>query len=379
MLYLSVLTLIFWLYALLSKVRFWQIRTSPVPSPPAQEKNWPQIVAVIPARNEAETIASTLQSLLTQSYPGEFSVILVNDHSEDETVSNAEACARQLGKEKQLIILNAPELPPRWSGKVWAMQQGFLHCEKVHLRPQYILFTDADITHSEDSLHELACRAYRDKLSLVSFMVKLNCQSFAEKLMIPAFVYFFRMLYPFEKVNNPNSSIAAAAGGVMLVERAVLRKSQGLAKIHNALIDDCALAKVIQKEGSLWLGMTASTISSRQYSSFGEIWTMIARTAFFQLRNSFLRLMGCIVGMALIFIVPPALTLASSGIPQIIGALAWAMIAITYAPMLRFYKRSLLWAPFLPIIALLFLGATLDSARRHYLGHGGSWKGRAQG
>lgn len=318
---------------------------------------------VVPARDEADVLPRTLPSLLAQDYPGLWRIILVDDHSQDGTG----AIARQLGKPDRLTIIVPPPLPVGWSGKVAAMHAGALHSQA-----DFILFTDADIAHPPDSLRRLAARAIARDLDLTSRMARLHCQSVAEKLLVPAFVFFFAMLYPFRRA-------AAAAGGVMLVRRHTLDAIGGLASIKSALIDDCSLAKAIKAHGGKTeLTLTEDTLSLREYPRFADIHDTVARTAYTQLRHSPLLLLGTCLGIALLFLIPPLSLAFTSPLAVRAGAAAWLIMFAIYLPMVRFYKQPAALALTLPLAALLYILATIDSARLHWQHKGGQWKGRTQ-
>lgn len=372
---LACLALLIWIRMTLFNGRFWQIERHPAPPPP---ESWPAVVTVIPARNEAEVIGETLRSLWAQDYPGALRVVLVDDHSEDGTAEVAHTAAREAGRERDLTVLPAEPLPPGWTGKVSAMYQGVTRGIPVEDPSRYVLFSDADISHGFSALRELVARAEADGLDLTSCMVRLQCRSAAEKLMIPAFVFFFRMLYPFPRVNNPKDPRAGAAGGTMLLRREALQRIGGLASIRHELIDDCSLAREVKRGGHrIWLGLADESISTRGYGTLGEILRMISRTAYTQLGYSPLQLVGCVVGLALTFLAPPLLLLAG-GWAALLGGFAWLLMSLLYLPMVRFYGQSPLWAPLLPATATLYLWATLLSAWRHHRGRGGQWKGRSQ-
>lgn len=356
---LALASLAIWVCLWLFRGGFWSVaEDEPVREAPA----WMRVVAVIPARNEEPTIARTVRSVRDQVAR----VVVVDDRSRDATAFVARAAGAD-------IVSGAP-LPEGWSGKVWAMHQGLLAAGEA----EWILFTDADIEHHATNVGELLARAERDQVDLASLMVRLNCESLAERALIPAFVYFFRMLYPFAWANDPQSPTAAAAGGCVLVRRAALAGIGGMAAIADALIDDCALARAVKKSGGrIWLGLTRRTRSLRPYDEVEDVWKMIARTAYTQLGCSVPLLAFCLLAMSVIFLVPP-LAVLSGGWDAVLGGAAWALMALSYAPMLRFYGVSLLFAPLLPLIALVYLGATADSARRHFEGRGGEWKGRTR-
>ena len=368
---LGAISLAVWLVLWLRHGGFWRTATSPLPATPA---DWSGIVAVIPARNEADGIAHAVGSLLAQDYKGPVSVVVVDDESDDRQPI-AGLCP--LGRDRLTVIAGTPT-PPGWTGKMWAVAQGVAKAAEIAPSARYLLLTDGDIEHSSRNLAHLVARAEADALDLTSLMVRLRCASFAETALIPAFVFFFQMLYPFARVNDPADPAAAAAGGCMLVRRTALERIGGIAAIKGALIDDCALAAAMKRNGPIWLGLTNEAFSLRVYGDVGEIWRMVARTAYTQLHHSPLLLLGTVLGLCITFLAPPLLFLFDHGAPRVFGLLAWFIMASCYVPMLRFYGRSIWWAPLLPIVALVYLGATLDSALRHWRGKGGAWKGRFQ-
>lgn len=358
---------------------FWRIEP---PRDAPDPRDWPAVVAVIPARNEAESIVHAVKSLLRQDYPGAFRVVVVDDNSSDETAAIAHDAAALLSAEDRLTVLTGSPLPAGWTGKVWAMSQGLTRADAF--APDYVLFTDADIWHGHDALRLLVAEAEADGLDLASRMVRLRVVSWAERAIIPAFVYFFRLLYPFSAVGRTDSPVAGAAGGCMLVRRSSLAKAGDLKSIQSALIDDCALARVLKDHGGrLSLRLAEDSDSIRPYPQGRDLWMMIARSAYTQLRTSPGLLGGSLMGLGLLFIAPPLAVLVGllaghAGV-GLLGLAAWAMMAITYAPMVRFYRRAWPWIVALPAVALFYMAATLDSARRHHQGRGGAWKGRVQG
>ena len=363
-----------WLYLTFFQGRFWQLL---LPEPSPAPDTWPSVDIIVPARNEAEALPLCLPSLLGQDYPGTWRVLLVDDHSTDNTAELARGIAARKNAMERLKIIAAPEKPADWSGKVAAMQAGV-----AQSTASYILFTDADIWHPPDSLQKLVARATEQKLDLVSRMVKLHCVSAAERLLIPAFVFFFAMLYPFRRANDADSSVAAAAGGVMLVRREALDNAGGLAQIKSALIDDCALARLIKSNGGNFrrteLTLSQDIRSLRDYPGTGDIWQMVARSAFTQLRHSALLLAGTVIGMGLLFLMPLLAIIFGNGFTVGIGLLSWLVMALLYMPMVGFYRLPRLWAFTLPFAAFIYIGATIDSARLYWQGKGGQWKGRAQ-
>ena len=379
----SVLSLVIWGALLFARGGFWRTRCAPpIASQTVKSMQaWPAVAAVVPARNEADVIGAAVTSLLEQAYEGPFHVIVVDDHSTDGTADCARAAALALGKPERLTVIKAEPLPSGWSGKVWAQSQGVATIRSRGLPADFLLLTDADIAHPHDAVEQLFARATIERRDLVSLMVRLRCDSIWEKALIPAFVFFFAKLYPFRWVNNPRSKTAAAAGGCMLVRRAALDEAGGMESIRAALIDDCTLAARIKHRGqgghAIRLDVAASSLSLRPYDGPGEIWNMIARTAFTQLRYSPWLLAGTLLGMAVIYLTPPvaALVLGPLGWP---AWLAWGAMCCAYAPMLRYYGRSPWWAPALPLVALFYVGATLASAIRYWRGKGGQWKARVQ-
>lgn len=362
-------SLLAWIYLAVSHGRFWQ----PLLDPPTDEPHaWPSVDIVVPARNEADVLTQTLPTWLNQDYPGDWRIVLVDDHSADGTGRLALSLAENAGLPSRLRVVAAPDLSPGWSGKVAAMNAGVVQGES-----DYVLFTDADIAHSPRSLRRLVSRALADNLDLNSLMVKLNCTHLAEKWLIPAFVFFFALLYPFRRASNPKSNVAAAAGGVMLVRRRALIKCGGLARIRNALIDDCSLARIVKDHGGrISLTLTRDVVSLRPYPSVGDIWRMVARTAYTQLDHSPTWLLVSVLGLAWLLVLPVVALLMGEPLTMVLGGATWLLMSLLYWPMVRFYHRSPPWALSLPLAGLAYLGATVDSARRHVLGQGGQWKGR---
>jgi hopene-associated glycosyltransferase HpnB len=318
-------------------------------------------------------------SLLRQRYPGRFTITVVDDQSTDGTGEVARRAAEAMEAADRLTVLRGSDLPPGWTGKVWAMRQGVAYAASEPEPPDFFLFTDADIAYAPDSLPRLVSGAVARKTVLTSLMVKLRCQSMAERLLIPAFVFFFQKLYPFAWVNDPARRTAAAAGGCMLVRRGALERAGGLDAIRDALIDDCALAAVMKPQGPIWLGLTADVHSLRAYPTLSEIRRMVARSAYAELRYSPLRLAGAVLGLALTYLAPPLLAVFADGTAQALAAAAWALMTLAYLPTLRFYGLSPLWSLALPAVAAIYLGYTIDSALQHWQGRGGAWKGRLQG
>jgi hopene-associated glycosyltransferase HpnB len=336
---------------------------------------WPAVVAVVPARNEAEHIAASVQSLLRQDYAGSFSVIVVDDDSTDETAAAARRAASAFAN-RSMVMVESNGPASGWTGKLWALNQGLSAAETR--KPEYILFTDADIVHAPDTLTWLVNQSVRGRYVLTSLMAKLRCTSFAERSHVPAFIYFFQMLFPFLWVCRPGSRVAAAAGGCMLIQADALARIGGIASIRNALIDDCSLAAKLKTIGPIWLGLTDRVHSVRPYETISDVKQMISRSAYAQLRYSPALLAATTVAMTLIFIVPPLLAIFATGLPRLLGVAAWSLMALSYIPTLLFYRRSLFWSFALPGIALLYLYYTFNSAYQHLRGRGGQWKGRVQ-
>jgi hopene-associated glycosyltransferase HpnB len=350
---------------------FWRIKEDPALENAALPKR--KVAIIVPARNEAVTVGLTIQSLLRQNYAGPFHIFLVDDHSSDGTAEVARRAAQEAGFAKRLTIVEAAPLPRGWTGKLWALSEGLKVA--ASFSPDYYWFTDADILHQPENLSRLVSRAEGSGFDLVSLMVKLRCESFAERMLIPAFVFFFFKLYPPAWVARADKHTAAAAGGCILIRPDALTRIGGIAAIRNQLIDDCALAREVKRNGPIRLGSTLSASSLRAYGSFREIGRMIARSAFTQLRHSVWLLCGVVVAMTITYIAPPFL-LAMGGWAARFGLAAWLVMALTYWPTLRFYRLSPVWALFLPLVAVFYLGATIFSAAQYWAGEGGRWKGR---
>ena len=369
-----------WAYLLLGRGMFWRaserldfkVRTL---------NSWPEVVAVVPARNEADVIGISMRSLLLQDYPGAYSIVLVDDQSDDETESLAQATASgALPERRQLVTLRGSPPPPGWTGKLWAVAQGLRKAEEIAPRASYVFLTDADIEHDADTLRLLVLKAEFGRFELVSLMVLLHCATMWERLLIPSFVFFFQKLYPFSWVRQPMRRTAAAAGGCMLVNRRALARIGGIEAIRHELIDDCALARAIKRDGHVWLGLTESSRSLRRYEGLGEVWKMVARSAYAQLHYSPTRLLGTVVGMAVIYLAPPASVIggAMTGAVAVAvaGGLTWMLMACAYLPTLRLYRQAAPLALTLPLAALLYTLMTIESALRYWRGRGGEWKAR---
>jgi hopene-associated glycosyltransferase HpnB len=379
---LALIVLAIWLYLIAARGKFWRAaeRDDAGVAPESEgARRWPAVNAVIPARDEAETIGETVASLLRQDYRGVLSVIVVDDQSRDATARIARETGATLAAGERLTVLSGRSLPPGWTGKLWAQQQGVEYADRAPAPPDYLLLTDADIVYTPDALASLVLRAEQHGFVLSSLMAKLRCKSFAERMFVPAFIFFFQMLYPFAWAGDRRRSTAAAAGGCMLVRRDALQAAGGLASIRGALIDDCALAKVLKAHGPISIALTDRVHSARAYASVGDIRRMVSRTAYAQLRYSPLLLAGTILGLALTYLAPVALAIFATGVPQFVGIFVWILMALAFRPTLRFYRMSWLWAPALPVIAAAYMAFTIDSAYQHARGRGGMWKGRAQG
>jgi hopene-associated glycosyltransferase HpnB len=379
---IALLPLVIWVYLLVGRGWFWRCgeRDDTAEAIAAEARMpagaaWPKIVAVIPARDEAELIGQGLGSLLRQDYPGPFSVIIVDDQSSDGTAEKARATAAGAGSSDRLRIISGTNLPQGWTGKLWAMRQGLAALDEA---PEFVLFSDADIAYAPRTLRRLVAIALWKRSVLTSLMVKLNCESAAERWLVPAFIFFFQKLYPFAWVNDPRRATAAAAGGCMLVRREALAHAGGLEALRGALIDDCALGALMKRQGAIWLGLTEEAKSLRRYPKLAEIRRMVVRSAYAQLRYSPLRLIGTLAGMITTYLLPVLFTLFAHGLGQAEGAIAWALMALCSAPTLRFYGRPTVSALALPAIAAIYTAFTMDSAAQYWRGRGGYWKGRFQ-
>ena len=373
-----------WVYLVAAHGGYW--RTSQrLPRVSGEPDAWPDVVAVVPARNEAAMLPVTLPALLGQDYPGVLAVIVVDDGSSDGTGEVAAGIAATAGRPLRVISGSPPPDGERWAGKVWAMAQGL----RAAGPSDYVVFTDADIAwEAPDTLRRLVAAAEGDDRDLVSQMALLRTAAGWERVVVPAFVYFFAQLYPFRRVNMPGSRTAAAAGGCMLVRRGALDKAGGLAPIRGALIDDVALGRLIKgQRGRTWLGLSRQVVSVRPYPGLASLWQMVTRSAYTQLRYSPAVLAGTLTGLLFLYALPPAG--AITGLVAVLaggdgtaalalgaGLAGWALMSLSYLPMLRLYRLSPLRAPGLPLIALLYAAMTADSARRHYAGRGAEWRGR---
>ena len=359
-----------WLYLLAGRGMFWVMGERDDADDPPPPTAWPSVVAIVPARNEADVIEHAIGSLLAQDYPGSFRIVLVDDQSSDGTAD----VARKLDIAGRLDVMTGASRPPGWTGKLWAVKQGIAQAGA----PDYLWLTDADVAHSKDNLARLVSRAAGGDLVLTSLMAKLHCTTWPERYLIPAFVFFFDMLYPFGWVNNPRNKTAAAAGGCMLVRRDALERTGGIEAIRGEIIDDCALGRAMKAQGPIWLGLTERASSIRPYQGMAEIRQMVARSAYAQLRYSPLVLIGTFIGMVAVYGAAPLLAILARDSAQASGILAWAAMTLAFQPILKFYRLSPLWGLALPLIGFVYALFTLDSAIQYWRGRGGMWKGRAQ-
>jgi hopene-associated glycosyltransferase HpnB len=357
-------SLLIWVYLFFLHGRFWRTGPQLGPGMPAE---CPDVDIIVPARDEARTIGPVIRSLLAQDYGGLFRVVLVDDNSTDGTAALA-------GTAAGLTVISLQTKPADWSGKLWALSQGI-----AAGRAPILLLTDADIVHDPRHLSSLVAKLLASGADMVSEMVRLTCASLAERALVPAFVYFFQMLYPFSRVNDPQSSVAAAAGGTVLIRRSALQRIGGIEAIRASLIDDVALAKCVKKGGPIFLGHSALATSIRSYPNFSDLWQMISRTAFTQLRYSAPVLVITLLGLAVVWLVPAATILLGHGCEIAGGLLAFGLSAVSYLPTLQRYERSRMWALALPLIAIFYIAATMGSALNHWRGRGARWKNRAYG
>jgi len=374
---LAAASLAAWLFLIFLRGGFWRAdqRLGPDVGEP---EAWPAVVAVVPARNEAPFIGHSIRALLGAGYSGTLTIVVVDDHSSDGTTEVALQAAA--GDTERVMVVGALPLPAGWIGKPWALAQGVERAAQFAPKARYLWFTDADIVHDTSVLRALVAKAEADRLDLVSLMALLHCKGWWERLLMPAFVYFFQKVYPFAWVNDPKRSTAGAAGGCMLVRRRSLVAAGGLNAIRSALIDDCALAAAIKRRGPIWLGLTTATRSIRPYAGLGGVWHMVARTAFTQLRHSAILLVGTVIGMVVVYLVPPAAAIAGGltgdWLPAGLGATGWVAMAGAYVPTLKLYRQRAWSAALLPAAAFFYTLMTVDSALRYWRGHGGHWKGR---
>ncbi|MEU9080315.1 glycosyltransferase [Kitasatospora sp. NPDC048538] len=374
LLWIAASSLLVWLWLACCHGSFWRTDVRlPPRRPPVR---WPEAVVVVPARDEAQVLPVSLPTLLAQKYPGRARVILVDDHSSDGTGALAAELRTLDGLD--LTVTTPPPLPPDWTGKLWALRHGV---ELAGPDVEYLLLTDADIAHGPESLAELVAAAESNGLDLVSQMARLRVETGWERLIVPAFVYFFAQLYPFRRSNRPGGRTAAAAGGCSLVRREALERAGGVAAIRGAVIDDVSLARAVKSSGGrTWLGLADEVDSVRPYPRLEQLWRMVSRSAYAQLRHSPLLLAGTVLGLGLVYLVPPLATVAGlvAGVPAVAvaGGAAWALMAGTYLPMVRYYRQPAAAVLLLPFTAALYLLMTVDSAVQHWRGRGAAWKGR---
>ena len=371
------ISLAIWCYLAIGRGGFWRLseRDDSDPRPP---EVWPPVAIVIPARDEAALIGECLGSLLRQDYPGPCAVVLVDDNSTDGTADIARRVAADCDPSGRLTIVSGTPLPKGWTGKLWALSQGMAAARSAHGPVEYFLLSDADIVYAPEVLRWLVAHTVARKALLASFMVKLRCDSRAERFLVPAFVFFFQMLYPFPWVNSRANTVAAAAGGCILVHASSLQELGGIETIRDALIDDCALARRLKSRGPIWLGLTERVVSIRSYPTWSDIAQMVSRSAYAQLGYSLIQLAGTVAAMSLTFLVPPVAALAGSYYASVAGLMTWAIMALLFAPTLRMYGVPRWRAVALPAIAFSYLMFTLDSAYQSIRGKGGFWKGRFQ-
>jgi len=379
--FVALLAFVIWLYLAFGRGGFWlgaERDDFDPPLPTQPPGGVPSVAVVIPARNEAEGVGECVGSLLRQHYRGLRAVVLVDDESTDGTAAVAREAAAACGAADRLTIVAGTPLPAGWTGKLWAMQQGIASAAASGPPPDFLLLTDADIVYAPQVLGWLVAHASANKLALASLMVTLRCDSLPERSLIPAFIFFFQMLYPFSWVNRPAAATAAAAGGCMLVRADALQQAGGIEAIRSALIDDCALAAVLKAKSPIWLGLTARVRSLRRYPQWSDISHMVSRTAYAQLRYSPPLLLATVAGLALVYLVPPLAALLGTGTSRAFGIGAWAIMAILFQPTLRSYGLPPLWGVALPAIAGAYLVFTVQSAIASVRGKGGLWKGRFQ-
>jgi hopene-associated glycosyltransferase HpnB len=375
---LAALGLAAWLYLVFLRHGFWRAAER-LPQAPAPQA-WPAVAVVVPARDEAQTIAATIAALLAQDYPGPLTITLVDDGSSDGTGDIARGLA---ARDSRLRVVQGTALPAGWSGKLWALETGVraASADAGTKGPDFIFLTDADTVHAPATLRRLVAHAEADRRDMVSLMVRLACESAWERLLTPAFVFFFQMLYPFAAVNDDRDPAAGAAGACVLVRRAALARAGGIAAIRAALIDDCALAAVVKRTGGrLWLGLAEDSASLRRYTRLAEFWDMVARTAYTQLRYSPVLLAGTVLAMVVIYLAPPVLLAgalaAGAWLTAALAGAALALMLASFRPILRYYRLPAWRAATLPAVAALYVAMTVDSALRHFRGRGGGWKGR---
>jgi hopene-associated glycosyltransferase HpnB len=374
----AAISLAAWVYLVVFHGGFWiTSRYNNLPAP-ASRPDWPEIVTVIPARDEAASIGDCIRSILSQPYAGQLSVVLVDDQSSDGTADLAKTAAVDIGAADRLTVITGRTPPAGWTGKLWALKQGLSRVEAREVAPTYVLLTDADIVYSGDVLPRLVMRAETQGLAMTSIMARLRCESFAERFLIPAFIFFFQMLYPFSWVARRDRATAAAAGGCILARWSALSEAGGIDAIRGSLIDDCAMGGLLKARGPVWLGFSKGVSSVRASDTFDDVGRMISRSAYAQLKYSPLLLAGTVVAMVIVYLAPVLIALAGGPVSQPLALISWALMAVAFQPTLRYYGRSPLWGLFLPAIAFAYLMYTMTSAYQYYMGRGGMWKGRAQ-
>ena len=369
-----------WVVLLVFRYGFWKCDQR-LGGDAVRMEDWPSVAAIVPARNEAGTVANCLNALGAQDYPGRFSVLLVNDSSTDGTGETARRTAVEAASPHPIRVIDAPALEAGWAGKLWALESGLGFTSERGEEPDYLWFTDADIIHQPRVLQSLVAKAQQDDLAMVSLMVKLACRSFWEQLLVPAFIFFFQMLYPFPAINDRSNRSAGAAGGCILLKAEALKSAGGLAAMKDRLIDDCALGQAVKSNGNgIWLGLAAHSDSLRRYLNLGEFWQMVARSAYVQLRHSPVLLVVSVAGMALTFMAGPVLLLTApfhgNAAAGLLAAVSTLAMAVAYTPTLKYHGLAKGHALLLPFAALLYMCMTIHSAIRHWIGAGSSWKER---
>jgi hopene-associated glycosyltransferase HpnB len=371
----SAVPLAIWIYLVLGRGNFWRLHEDKIEPQPLT--HWPRVVAIVPARNEAESISQTVAALAKQDYPGDFSIIVVDDHSEDGTAALARQAAEESGVPERLTVHTAAALAPGWTGKLWALNEG------VRIAPantvSFFWFTDADIVHAPDTLRRLVFRTEKESLDLASLMVLLQAKTFPERLLIPPFLYFFLLLYPPQWIADSNARTAGAAGGCILLRHSALQRIGGNVAIRSEVIDDCAIARAVKRSGGkIWMGLTRASVSLRSYGNFPELRDLIARTAFTQLHYSLFLLIGTLLGLFATYLLPWISFLTAEDPAWILGSTAISLMTVTFLLTVKFYNLSPAWVLTLPFAAMFYGYATCVSAVRYWLGRGGQWKGRAQ-
>jgi len=372
---LAMIALAIWLGLAFGWHRFWRADQR-LPLTPDAPSRWPAVTAVIPARNEEDTIVPLLTCLAAQDYAGPFHAIVVNDSSTDRTAARAREVAQQLRSDLGIRVIDAPPLEPGWAGKMWALDHGARAAEA--LKPDYLWFVDADTAHGPAVLRRLVAQGENKRLALVSEMVRLATDGFWEKLLVPAFIFFFQLLYPFPAINRPASRIAGAAGGSLMIRRDALHAIGGIAGVRAAVIDDCAIGWAVKRTGRrIWLGLAQDSRSVRRYEHLGDFWAMVARSAYVQLRHSPVLLIFTLAGLGLTFVVPVLAMVVSGGAGVAPTGLAtWLIMTAIYLPTVKYHYLPPAWALSLPLAAVLFGAMTVSSAIDHCRGRGVRWRGR---